>query len=109
MAKSLVPDTKQSRESIYMTSNFPHSAIRPEDFFWALQGLCALHRKPFSPKLAQQQLAPPHTPEALCKGAQAYGLDASIRKLKIGKLRGEAFPLIAWLAPKEAGDGAHTA
>jgi ATP-binding cassette, subfamily B, bacterial HlyB/CyaB len=32
-------------------------------FFWALQGICALHRKPFSMELATQQLAaPPYRP-----------------------------------------------
>src|SRR5437879_4207339 len=71
-------------------------------FFWALQGLCALHRQPFSPELAQQQLAPPHTPDALSRAAQAHGFEATLRKARPDKLQRESFPLIAWLHPQPA-------
>ena len=69
-------------------------------FFWVLQGVCALHRKPFSPDLAQQQLAAPHTVESLSRAAQAYGFEAALRTVKAEKLHKESFPLIAWLHPK---------
>lgn len=75
--------------------------IAQEKFFWALQGICALHRKPFSAELAHQQLAAPHTAESFLKAAQAYGFDASLRKCNAGKLHKESFPLIAWLADKD--------
>ena len=74
--------------------------VIPENFFWALQGICTLHRKPFSADLAQQQLAAPFSPEAMIRAAQAYGFDAAMKKLGIGKLRRESFPLIAWLTPE---------
>ena len=78
--------------------------IKERAFLWVLQGLCALHRKPFSPDLAQQQLAAPHTVESLSRAAQAYGFEAALRKAKSEKLHKESFPLIAWLqsTPAEA-------
>jgi ATP-binding cassette, subfamily B, bacterial HlyB/CyaB len=39
--------------------------LNAQAYFWALQGLYALHRKPFSIELAQQQSAAPYTNEAL--------------------------------------------
>jgi ATP-binding cassette, subfamily B, bacterial HlyB/CyaB len=77
-----------------------YTVIGREEFFWALQGICALHRKPFSAELAQQQLAGPHTAGSFLRAADAYGFDASLRKCKAGKLYKESFPLIAWLAAK---------
>ena len=74
--------------------------IKESAFFWALQGLCALHRKPFSQELAQQQLAAPHTAASLLHAATAYGFVATLRKTKANKLHKEAFPLVTWLAPK---------
>ena len=68
-----------------------------DTFFWTLQGICALHRKPFSSELAQQQLAAPHTPESLVRAAQALGFDAETRKIKLKNLRSQTFPLIVWL------------
>lgn len=66
-------------------------------FFWALQGLCALHRKPFSIELAQQQCAAPYTNGALITALQSYGLDAKTSKGKSKSLQREAFPLMVWL------------
>ncbi|WP_411886342.1 ABC transporter transmembrane domain-containing protein, partial [Polaromonas sp. YR568] len=76
--------------------------ISGDAFFWALQGVCALHRKPFSDALARQQLAAPYTTQSLLGAMQAYGFDALHRKVKAEKLHKETFPLIAWLAPKAA-------
>jgi subfamily B ATP-binding cassette protein HlyB/CyaB len=73
--------------------------IRGEAFFWLLQGLCALHRKPFSAELAAQQLAAPFTTDSLLAAAQSFGLDAAARKLKSARLHKESFPLVAWLEP----------
>ncbi len=77
-----------------------NKAVKQGAFFWAMQGLCALHRKPFSPALAQQQLAPPYTVEALARAAGACGFDARLRKLKAAKLGKESFPIVVWLAPR---------
>jgi subfamily B ATP-binding cassette protein HlyB/CyaB len=74
--------------------------IQKDAFFWTLQGICALHRKPFSLELAHQQLAPPYTTASLSAALQAYGIHAAPGKLKVDKLHRESFPLIAWLASK---------
>ncbi len=74
--------------------------ITKDAFFWALQGLCALHRKPFSAELAQQQLAAPYTIDSLIRAAQDYGFHVVLRKAKPEKLHKESFPLIVWLNPK---------
>jgi subfamily B ATP-binding cassette protein HlyB/CyaB len=77
-----------------------HQAIQKDALFWALQGLCALHRKPFSNELARQQLAAPYTVESLSRAALAYGFDATLRKVKAEKLQGVSFPLVAWMQPE---------
>ena len=77
-----------------------HNELAQDTFFWALQCLCSMHRKPFSVELALQQLAAPYTVGSFEQAAQAYGLDASLRKCKPGKLHKESFPLVAWLSVK---------
>ena len=76
--------------------------IAGDAFFWALQGVCALHRKPFSNEMARQQLAAPYTTDSFSKAAQAYGFEASTRKAKPENLHKETFPLLVWLSPKAA-------
>src|SRR5687768_280094 len=71
-------------------------------FVWALQALCALHRKPFSIELAQQQFPAPYTPDSFVRAVAALGFDATQCKAKAAKLQHESFPLIAWLAVKPA-------
>jgi subfamily B ATP-binding cassette protein HlyB/CyaB len=71
-------------------------------FFWVLQGVCALHRKPFSVELAQQQQLPPYTPDALAGAARAYGFTAKLRKCRLAKLHQQSFPLVVWLHSKQA-------
>lgn len=79
-----------------------HTELSPSAFFWTLQGLCALHRKPFSVELAQQQIAAPYTQDSLTQAAQAYGFDATLRKAKAERLHKESFPLVVWLHPAAA-------
>lgn len=74
-----------------------HQELNNNAFFWALQGLCALHRKPFSAELAQQQLAAPYTNHSLVTALANYGLSAETRSCKSAKLNKEAFPLLVWL------------
>ena len=83
-----------------------YQSLHQGAFFWALQGLCALHRKPFSIDLAQQQLAAPYTIDALSRAAPAFGFDATLRKAKPEKLHKESFPLIAWLTLKTSAEPA---
>ena len=74
------------------------SHIVQEDFFWALQALCALHRKPFSIELARQQLAAPYDAAAFVRAAAQYDFDGSTVKRKLTRLNKESFPLVVWLA-----------
>ena len=76
--------------------------LHAEAFFWILQGLCTLHRKPFSAELAAQQLAPPFTIDSLAAAVQSYGFEAKPRKLKSSRLHKESFPLVAWLVPSSS-------
>jgi len=73
-----------------------HQELSQTSFFWVLQGLCALHRKPFSLELAQQQCAAPHSNQALQNALDQAGLLASSHKCSAKKLHKESFPLIAW-------------
>jgi len=82
-------------------------SISPPAFFWALQSLCALLRKPYSAEIAQQQLAPPHTPASFLQAADALGLECRARPLGARRLAREALPLLIWLAAPE--DDAATA
>lgn len=80
--------------------------ISRPSFFWVLQGICAIHRKPFSPELAQQQLAAPYTQASFLHAAQAFGFEASSCKVKPAKLYKEAFPVVAWMQVKSPGSDA---
>lgn len=73
-----------------------HQELSQSSFFWALQGLCALHRKPFSLELAQQQCAAPYSNQALQNALNEVGLSAVAQKCSAKKLHKESFPLIAW-------------
>jgi subfamily B ATP-binding cassette protein HlyB/CyaB len=68
--------------------------ISKEAFFWILQRLCALHRKPLP--LAPVQEGTTYSPEALLRAARLFGFNAASRMCKVGRLRKQAFPLIAW-------------
>lgn len=73
-----------------------HQELSQTAFFWALQGLCALHRKPFSLALAQQQCAAPYSNQSLQNALDQSGLSASAHRCSAKKLYKESFPLIAW-------------
>ena len=75
--------------------------ISKDAFFWTLEGLCGLHRKPFSMALAQQQFVAPYTVDALQHAAVHYGFDASAHQRPVKKLSQEQFPLLVWCAVKE--------
>jgi subfamily B ATP-binding cassette protein HlyB/CyaB len=74
--------------------------IEKQEFFWALQGVCTLHRTPWSTDLAHQQLAAPHTLASLCQAAEQFGFSASINKVKPANIPHESFPLIACLSAR---------
>lgn len=82
--------------------------IEEAAFYWALQTMCGMHRKPYSPELARQQLAPPHNVASFMSACSSFGFDMSMRRCKLAKLHKQAFPLIAWLAPRQGGDHGDT-
>ncbi|MFZ6800390.1 peptidase domain-containing ABC transporter [Undibacterium sp. Di24W] len=73
-----------------------HQELSQTSFFWVLQGLCALHRKPFSIELAQQQCAAPYSNHALQSALDEAGLLSVPQKCSAKKLHKQSFPLIAW-------------
>jgi subfamily B ATP-binding cassette protein HlyB/CyaB len=75
--------------------------LEKDAFFWTLQAICALHRKPFSLDLACQQFAAPYCGDSLCRAADFFGFDASLHKIKQKKLCKESFPLVVWLSQSE--------
>jgi subfamily B ATP-binding cassette protein HlyB/CyaB len=76
--------------------------ISKDAFFWLLEGVCALHRKPFSVALAQQQFAAPYTEDSLKNCANASGFDTLSGKCNADKFHKESFPVVIWLTPKHA-------
>lgn len=73
-----------------------HRYLSAHHFFWALQAICTLHRKPFSAELAQQQLAT-YSVKAFTAASELFGFKAALRKARAAHLGQEAFPLLAWL------------
>ena len=77
--------------------------ITSDRFFGLIEGLCGLHRIPFSGELARQQLAAPFTQDALHAALQVYGFQLAYRTCKAEKFSKEALPLVAWLRPAPTG------
>jgi subfamily B ATP-binding cassette protein HlyB/CyaB len=75
--------------------------VSQTSFFWALQTLCTLHRRPFSLALAQQQSAAPYTAGTFLRVCTLFDFDAVQKRLKLDKLRKESFPLVVWLQAPE--------
>jgi ATP-binding cassette, subfamily B, bacterial HlyB/CyaB len=73
---------------------FPQ-AIDKAAFFWILQGICTLHRKPYSAQLSEQQIAAPFDTAALEHALRLLRLETGIAKVKPSKLMKESFPLVA--------------
>jgi subfamily B ATP-binding cassette protein HlyB/CyaB len=73
-----------------------HRHIRPEHFFWALQALCSLHRKPYAQGLAQQQFVSPFQVRSFGIASECFGFTSTLRKTGAPALRREAYPLLAW-------------
>jgi subfamily B ATP-binding cassette protein HlyB/CyaB len=65
---------------------------------WLLQGLCAIHRKPWSAELTRQQLPAPLSGKSLLAALPGLGFQAEIVKLPPRRLRDAAFPLVVRLA-----------
>lgn len=81
--------------------------LEQTSFFWTLQALCTLHRKPFALGLAQQQVAAPYSVDTLVRACQLFGFQAKLLKLRSNQLKNQSFPLLVWLKPSgaDAADG----
>ncbi|UMR29702.1 peptidase domain-containing ABC transporter [Massilia sp. MB5] len=75
--------------------------LTPSAFFWALQSVCGLLRKPFSLEMAQQQLAAPYTVASFAQAAAQLGVQCNERPLRRKTLAHDAMPLLVWLEGKD--------
>jgi ATP-binding cassette, subfamily B, bacterial HlyB/CyaB len=70
------------------------------DFVWALQTVCAVHKKPFDTALLLQQFPPPYDEAALVRAAQALGFKSQLRDVPLEQLTQLPLPLLVELASK---------
>src|SRR5690349_3140618 len=75
--------------------------LTPETYMWGLQGICQLHRIPFSAALVSQQFPPPYSVRSLHRAASALGLKSGLRSVRAATLSGLPPPFIAVFAPEE--------
>jgi subfamily B ATP-binding cassette protein HlyB/CyaB len=72
--------------------------------FWALQALCALHRRPFDARVARQQFPPPHDEGTLIHAARRLGFKAAAFEVHASELFSLPLPaLLRRRAQAEAG------
>lgn len=70
------------------------------DFVWALQTVCAVHKKPFDVTLLLQQFPPPYDEAALVRAAQALGFKCQLRNVPHDQLAQLPLPLLVELQSK---------
>ena len=70
------------------------------DFVWALQTVCAVHKKPFDTALLLQQFPPPYDEAALVRAAQALGFKCQLRHVPLEQLAQLPLPLLVELKSK---------
>lgn len=73
------------------------SHLGHDDFFWILQSLCIAYAIPFSPAIAQQQLAAPFDINTRASAASRFGLQAKSSRIRLDKLPAQRLPLLIWL------------
>jgi subfamily B ATP-binding cassette protein HlyB/CyaB len=80
------------------------------DFVWALQTLCAVHRRPFDAHLLQQQFPPPYDEAALVRAARGLGFKTQLRVVDPQVLDQLPMPLLVELRDASTPSaGAHAA
>ncbi|GAB3471553.1 peptidase domain-containing ABC transporter [Polaromonas eurypsychrophila] len=67
------------------------------DFVWALQTLCAVHRRPFDAQLLLQQFPPPYDEAALVRAARGLGFKTQLRAIAPQVLDQLPMPLLVEL------------
>lgn len=81
--------------------------LAAEIYAWGLEGICQLHRIPFSRSLALQQFAPPYGALSLQQAAAALGLKSGLRDARANELPDLPTPFVAFLKSSAgSGDGA---
>ncbi|HYJ20288.1 MAG TPA: hypothetical protein VEW72_14060, partial [Burkholderiales bacterium] len=60
--------------------------LAAETYVWGLEGICQLHRVPFSRKLVLQQFPPPYNALSLQQAAAALGLKSGLRDARTSEL-----------------------
>ncbi|MBK4733561.1 hypothetical protein [Noviherbaspirillum pedocola] len=73
--------------------------VSRNDFYWILQRLCAMHRKPLP--LPPVHAAAFYSPEAMMRIAGLFGFESTSRLCKACRLHKQVFPLIAWLRGRQ--------
>ncbi len=71
------------------------------DFVWALQTVCAVHKKPFDAALLLQQFPPPYDEAALVRAAQALGFKCQLRSVPSEQLAQLPLPQLVELQSKQ--------
>ena len=69
------------------------------DFVWALQTLCAVHRKPFDRDLLLHQFPPPYSDSSVVLAARALGFKCQLRGIDAAELHQLPLPLLVELNP----------
>lgn len=64
------------------------------DFAWALQTMCAVHRRPFDAQLLLQQFPPPYDEAAVVRAARGLGFRAQLRTINLQTLDHLPMPLL---------------
>lgn len=70
---------------------------RQPEFVWALQTVCAVHKKPFDTALLLQQFPPPYDEADIVRAAQALGFKSQLRIVSADQLVQLPLPLLVEL------------
>jgi ATP-binding cassette, subfamily B, bacterial HlyB/CyaB len=79
--------------------------LTAETYVWGLEGICQLHRIPFSRSLALQQFPPPYSALSLQQAATALGLKSGLRDAQASELPALSTPFVAVLKSSVAPGG----
>ncbi len=70
-----------------------------ESFVWGLQAICQLHRVPFAPEAALQQIPPPYSSNSIQHAARELGLKSAVRFVSVDSIT-ELTPCLTVLNPR---------
>lgn len=73
------------------------SAMRPDDFVWAVGSCCQISMVPFDPELLVQRVSPPYGPPSIEEALTAYGFQLTIRQVPARAIAKESLPCLILL------------